>query len=104
VTPKKLTVVFTCSHSGEARAVVDAIKSVSDTITSMLYEGDCLWPDSFDTEGNKTDWRYDPELELLHSPSTDDFMYRVGDNPPVDQQKRWMDRHRDAILVRRQNF
>ncbi|HLG97173.1 MAG TPA: hypothetical protein VKX49_12750 [Bryobacteraceae bacterium] len=32
--PKKLTVVFTCSHSGEMRAVEAAIKSVSDTITT----------------------------------------------------------------------
>lgn len=58
-----------------------------------------LWPDSFDADGNKTDWRYDPALECLYSPSTGDFLYRVGaNNPPQEDQIKWVSEHPDAIL------
>lgn len=58
-----------------------------------------LWPDSFDAEGNKTDWRYLPGLREYYSPSTSDFMYATDDNPPVSEQIAWVEAHKDAILV-----
>ncbi len=60
-----------------------------------------LWPESFDKEGNKTDWRYDPTLEEYWSPSTDDFMYAVTGSPPVEDQVKWVEEHKDAIWMKR---
>jgi hypothetical protein len=58
-----------------------------------------LWPDAFDAEGNKTDWKYDPSLEVLTSPSTGDFMYRTDSSPPVADQIAWVESHPDAIRM-----
>ena len=58
-----------------------------------------LWPDAFDEDGNKTDWKYDPSLEVLVSPQTGDFMYRTNQSPPVSDQIAWMDAHPDAIRM-----
>lgn len=60
-----------------------------------------LWPDSFDEEGNKTDWRYSPDLEEYYSPSTKDFMYAVPGSPSVEDQAKWIGEHGDAIRTRR---
>ncbi len=59
-----------------------------------------LWPDSFDANGNKTDWRYDPALREYYSPSTQDFIYATDGNPPVEDQIAWVEQHKDAILLK----
>lgn len=59
-----------------------------------------LWPESFDAEGNKTDWRYDPGLEEYYSPSSKDFMYVIPGSPPVEDQARWIEEHKDAIRMK----
>lgn len=58
-----------------------------------------LWPDSFDADGNKTDWRYNPTLREYYSLSQHEFMYALDDNPPVAEQIAWLDAHKDAVLT-----
>lgn len=55
-----------------------------------------LWPDSFDEEGNKTDWR-DHWTDFYISPSTGDFMYVAPSGPAVEDQLQWVEEHKDAI-------
>ena len=55
-----------------------------------------LWPEDFDSEGNKTDWRYFVTSEYF-SPSTGDFMYVAPSGPPIEDQMKWVDEHKDAI-------
>lgn len=55
-----------------------------------------LWPDSFDAEGNKTDWR-DLITDEYYSPSTGDFMYVAPNGPPVEEHMKWVEEHKDAI-------
>jgi hypothetical protein len=57
-----------------------------------------LWPNSFDEEGNKTGWKY-RITEEHYSPATKDFMYVAGDEPPIEDQVKWMEEHPDSILT-----
>ena len=55
-----------------------------------------LWPDAFDEDGNKTDWRY-VWTDCYYSPSTGDFLYVAPNGPPVEDQTKWIEEHKDAI-------
>jgi uncharacterized RmlC-like cupin family protein len=60
-----------------------------------------LWPASFDSEGNKTDWRYNSQLEEYHSAATGDFMYAVPGDPTAAEQADWLSAHPDAIRTQK---